>query len=88
VGTAHHLQFRQNSKINLLGINPMANITLKDLANFQDNGSFIQDLSEDQTKLQGGMCAFSTDENSRGCSDVIINFPEKFNLIKFIPKRK
>jgi hypothetical protein len=66
----------------------MANITLKDLANLQDNGSFIQDLSEEQTNLQGGICAFSTDENSRGCSDVIINFPGKFDLIKFIPKRK
>jgi hypothetical protein len=66
----------------------MANITLKDLANLQDNGSFIQDLSEEQISLRGGMCVASDGESSGGCSDVIINFPEKFDFIKFIPKRK
>jgi hypothetical protein len=66
----------------------MAKITLKDLVNLQDNGSFIQDLSEEQINLRGGMCAFSTDENSRGCSDVIINFPQEFYPIKPIRKYK
>jgi hypothetical protein len=32
----------------------MANITLKDLVNLQDNGSFLQDLSERELNLQGG----------------------------------
>ena len=32
----------------------MANITVKDLANLQDNGSFIRDLSEAELDLQGG----------------------------------
>jgi hypothetical protein len=66
----------------------MANITLKDLANLQDNGSFIQDLSEEQISLRGGMCVASDGESSGGCADVIINFPEKFDFIKFILKRK
>jgi hypothetical protein len=66
----------------------MANIIVKDLVNLQDNGSFIQDLSEEQISLRGGMCVASDGESSGGCSDVIINFPEKFDLIKFIPKRK
>ena len=66
----------------------MANITLKDLANLQDNGSFIQDLSEEQINLRGGMCVASTDGTSGGCSDVIIDFPRKFDLTKIIPRRK
>ena len=32
----------------------MANIIVKDLANLQDNGSFIRDLSEAELELQGG----------------------------------
>jgi hypothetical protein len=32
----------------------MANITVKDLSNLQDNGSFIRDLSEAELDLQGG----------------------------------
>ncbi len=32
----------------------MANIILKDLVNFQDNNSSIQDLSESELALQGG----------------------------------
>ncbi len=32
----------------------MANITLKDLTNCTDNGSFIRDLSEAELDLQGG----------------------------------
>jgi hypothetical protein len=32
----------------------MANITVKDLANCTDNGSFIRDLSEAELELQGG----------------------------------
>jgi hypothetical protein len=66
----------------------MANITLKDLVTLQDNSSFIQDLSEEQINLRGGICAFSTDENSRGCSDVIIDFPRKFYPLKSIRKYK
>jgi hypothetical protein len=66
----------------------MTNIILKDLVNSQDNVSFIQDLSEEQINLRGGICAFTTDENSRGCSDVIIDFPRKFYPIKPIRKYK
>ena len=32
----------------------MANITVKDLSNLQDNGSFIRDLSDAELDLQGG----------------------------------
>jgi hypothetical protein len=32
----------------------MANITVKDLANCTDNGSFVRDLSEAELDLQGG----------------------------------
>jgi hypothetical protein len=32
----------------------MSNITVKDLANCTDNGSFIRDLSEAELELQGG----------------------------------
>jgi hypothetical protein len=32
----------------------MANITVKDLANSTDNGSFVRDLSEAELDLQGG----------------------------------
>lgn len=37
-----------------LRINTMANITVKDLVNCTDNGSFIRDLSETELDLQGG----------------------------------
>jgi hypothetical protein len=68
----------------------MANIKLKNLAIdlLSNSDSFIQDLSEEQVSLQGGMCAYTDDESSRGCSDVIINFPGKFDLTKIIVKRK
>jgi hypothetical protein len=32
----------------------MSNITVKDLVNCTDNGSFIRDLSEAELELQGG----------------------------------
>jgi hypothetical protein len=32
----------------------MANVTVKDLANLRENGSFIRDLSEAELDLQGG----------------------------------
>lgn len=32
----------------------MANITVKDLANCTDNGSFVRDLSKAELDLQGG----------------------------------
>jgi hypothetical protein len=71
----------------------MANITVKDLTNFNlredvNLKGFVQDLSEEQISLRGGMCAASDGELSGSCSDVIINFPEKFDLTKLILKRK
>jgi hypothetical protein len=71
----------------------MANIILKDLVKYDlseglDSASFIHNLSEEQINLRGGLCAFPTDESMRGCSDVIIDFPQKFDLIKFFKKRK
>jgi hypothetical protein len=66
----------------------MANITVKDLVNCTENGSFIRDLSEEQISLRGGMCVASDGESSGGCSDVIIDFPGKFDLTKIILKRK
>jgi hypothetical protein len=76
-----------------LTIKQMANITVKDLVNRDlfkevDLMSFVRDLSEDQINLRGGICAFLTDGTSGGCSDVIIDFPEKFDLSKLIKKRK
>jgi hypothetical protein len=74
----------------------MANITVKDLAVNNTNevgvnhnsGSFILDLFEEQTSLHGGMCVASDGESSGGCSDVIIDFPRKFDLTKIIQKSK
>lgn len=67
----------------------MASITVKNLVNYNlsteiDPTSFIHDLSEEQISLYGGMCV----AGSQGCSDVIIDFPQKFDLVKIIPKRK
>jgi hypothetical protein len=74
----------------------MANITLKDLAANSANetdslgnlDSFIRDLAEEQISLQGGMCVASDGESSGGCADVIIDFPQTFDLTKIIQKRK
>ena len=48
----------------------------------------LENLSEEQINLRGGMCVASTDGTSGGCSDVIIDFPRKFDLTKIIPRRK
>lgn len=71
----------------------MANITIKSLVNDDlcaevKSINFVRDLSEEQVNLRGGMCAFPTDENPGGCSDAIINFPQKFDLTKIIRKHK
>jgi hypothetical protein len=74
----------------------MANIKLIELAANITNetdllgnlDSFIRDLSEEQVSLQGGMCVASDGESSGGCADVIIDFPQKFDLTKIIQKRK
>jgi hypothetical protein len=36
----------------------MANMMLRDLVNLQDNGSLIQDLSENQLNIQGGYSGY------------------------------
>ncbi len=70
----------------------MANITVKDLVNYNlceeiDSVSFVSDLAKEQIGLRGGMCVASDGETSGGCSDVIINFPQKFDSLKIIRKR-
>ena len=71
----------------------MANITVENLVNHNlstevDPTIFVHDLFEERTSLSGGMCAASYDGDSQGCIDVIIDFPQKFDPINIIPKRK
>lgn len=71
----------------------MAKIIVADLVNHDlceevDLRSFVSDLSEEQIGLRGGMCVLDENESSRGCSDVIIDFPRKIDLSKIIYKRK
>ncbi len=69
----------------------MANITVKNLLNYNlceevESVSFLSDLAEEQISLRGGMCVASDGETSGGCSDVIIDFPQKFYPVK-IPRK-
>ncbi len=70
----------------------MANITVKNLVNYNlceemDSVSFVIDLAGEEISLRGGMCVASDGETYGGCSDVIIDFPQKFDPIKIIRKR-